>query len=297
MLALSPPLFSSNGWLVDDSMSHQQQQQQPPQQPPADYYQQHFSGIPKELLSPPQQSLLHFYFSQPSDDHPQQLDCFDPVTPSPKAASGDPSMVKKLNHNASERDRRRKINGLYSSLRSLLPASDQTKKLSIPSTVSRVLKYIPELQQQVQKLAKEKEDLLMRIPSKNEAEEDSPSAYYRGGLGIRQRTNSSASPEVVADERRSVSANRLSEREVAVQISTKKETESPLPEILLNLERDGFSLVNASTFESFGDNRVFYNLHVQDERINASDCDKVREKILSLCRKSDRVLPKRPGIH
>jgi len=33
-------------------------------------------------------------------------------------------MVKKLNHNASERDRRKKINSLYSSLRSLFPASD-----------------------------------------------------------------------------------------------------------------------------------------------------------------------------
>ncbi|OMO81682.1 hypothetical protein CCACVL1_12298, partial [Corchorus capsularis] len=35
-------------------------------------------------------------------------------------------MVKKLNHNASERDRRKKINNLYSSLRSLLPAAAQT---------------------------------------------------------------------------------------------------------------------------------------------------------------------------
>lgn len=34
-------------------------------------------------------------------------------------------LEKKLNHNASERDRRRKLNGLYSSLRDLLPPSDQ----------------------------------------------------------------------------------------------------------------------------------------------------------------------------
>ena len=33
--------------------------------------------------------------------------------------------VKKLNHNASERDRRKRINGLYSSLRSLLPPAYQ----------------------------------------------------------------------------------------------------------------------------------------------------------------------------
>lgn len=42
------------------------------------------------------------------------------------ANSGDPSLDKKLYHNASERDRRKKINSLYSSLRSLLPNADQT---------------------------------------------------------------------------------------------------------------------------------------------------------------------------
>lgn len=40
---------------------------------------------------------------------------------------GDAAMeIKKLSHNASERDRRKRINALYSSLRSLLPAADQT---------------------------------------------------------------------------------------------------------------------------------------------------------------------------
>ena len=36
-----------------------------------------------------------------------------------------PTMVKKLYHNASERDRRKKINTLYSSLHTLLPPADQ----------------------------------------------------------------------------------------------------------------------------------------------------------------------------
>ena len=42
-----------------------------------------------------------------------------------------PTIVKKLNHNASERDRRRKINSLYFSLRSLLPVSEQTVRILI----------------------------------------------------------------------------------------------------------------------------------------------------------------------
>lgn len=35
-----------------------------------------------------------------------------------------PILAKKLNHNASERDRRKKINDMYSSLRALLPETD-----------------------------------------------------------------------------------------------------------------------------------------------------------------------------
>lgn len=103
----------------------------------------------------------------------------------------------------------------------------------------------------------------MRMPSKNEAQEDSQSIPRGGGSGgiSGQPLRINGSPEGVAE--RSVTASRLSQREIAVQISTQKETESPLPEILLNLEMDGFSLISASTFESFGDSRVFYNLHVQ----------------------------------
>ncbi|OMO69276.1 hypothetical protein CCACVL1_19576, partial [Corchorus capsularis] len=41
------------------------------------------------------------------------------------ASTSNPNVAKKLNHNAKERDRRRQINSLFSSLRSLLPASDQ----------------------------------------------------------------------------------------------------------------------------------------------------------------------------
>lgn len=40
-------------------------------------------------------------------------------------ALDDPSAIKKLSHNANERDRRKKLNTLYSSLRALLPKSDR----------------------------------------------------------------------------------------------------------------------------------------------------------------------------
>ncbi|KAG2258187.1 hypothetical protein Bca52824_077481 [Brassica carinata] len=67
----------------------------------------------------------------------------------------------KHNRNANERDRRKKINSLFSSLRSSLPTLDQSRKLSISGTNSRSLKYIPEVNEQAKKLLQNKEELLI----------------------------------------------------------------------------------------------------------------------------------------
>ncbi|WJX17393.1 hypothetical protein P8452_07315 [Trifolium repens] len=134
MLAISPPLFSTIGWPFEETISHNLHQN-------------------------------HFYKDITTDqlfDIKIQVEAENSTDPS-QATSCDLSMVKKLVHNASERDRRKKINNLYSSIRSLLPVSDQMKKLSIPATISRVLKYIPELQKQVEGLIKRKEEMLLRL--------------------------------------------------------------------------------------------------------------------------------------
>lgn len=60
---------------------------------------------------------------------------FDRSTSTPSTANistgSDLTTVKKLNHNASERDRRKKINHLYSSLRALLPSRDHTVRMHL----------------------------------------------------------------------------------------------------------------------------------------------------------------------
>uniref|UniRef100_A0A803QPJ0 BHLH domain-containing protein n=1 Tax=Cannabis sativa TaxID=3483 RepID=A0A803QPJ0_CANSA len=114
--------------------------------------------------------FLNFPTNPPPSDHYDQfeIDHLGSTTPSTTTIDSDPSMVKKLNHNASERDRRKKINDLYSSLRALLPLSDQTKKMSIPATVSRVLKYVPLLQEEVEGLVRKRDELLSRIQSKQQ---------------------------------------------------------------------------------------------------------------------------------
>ncbi|XP_022855256.1 transcription factor ORG2-like isoform X2 [Olea europaea var. sylvestris] len=162
---------------------------------------------------------------------------------------GDLKMVKKIDHNASERDRRKRINTLDYTLRSLLPVADQRKRLSIPLTVSRVLKYVPELQKEVERLLEKKENLVARI-SKQEN-----SIQYR-----KQRRTADHQSSILA-----VSANRICDRDVVIQLSKLKTKTGSFSEALLELEQEGILVLNASSFESF-DGRVFYNLHLQVQK-------------------------------
>ncbi|XP_050227017.1 transcription factor ORG2-like [Mercurialis annua] len=182
------------------------------------------------------------------------------------------SNYKKLNHNASERNRRKKMNALYSSLRSLIPSSDPMKKLSIPATISMVLKHIPELQQQLQTLVRRKEEVLLQL-SKQDPQIINPQLNKRKSTS--QNTLSL------------VSANQLSDREIVLQISTHNNT-TRLSEILLLLEDEGLALINSSSFQS-SDGRVFYNLHFQVEGSYRMEYDALSEKIASLYEKKDEL--------
>ncbi|KAG6771173.1 transcription factor ORG2-like [Populus alba x Populus x berolinensis] len=246
MLEFSPStLFSTFGWPLEEPISHEQ------------------NDSFRDCETPG--SFTHFPPSQPNI---RELDRSTSFTA--YSGSGDPNMVKKLNHNASERYRRKKINSLYSSLRSLLPASDGMKKLSIPSTISRVLKYIPELQQQVERQIQRKEELLSKLSRQDDLIHQE-----------NQRKNT------LYSSLSSVSASRLGDREVVVQISTCKVLKSQISEILLNLEENGLVLINSSSFESFGGN-VFYHLHLQVMEGNCTlECEALNEKLLSLCTKRE----------
>lgn len=98
MLSLSSPLFSTLGWPLEDPISYEQ------------YYYYRQTETPESFL-----------YDFPSSQTQNNL---SECTVS-SAIAGSQTMVKKLNHNATERDRRKKISSLFSSLRSLLPASDQ----------------------------------------------------------------------------------------------------------------------------------------------------------------------------
>ncbi|RLN17077.1 hypothetical protein C2845_PM02G31680 [Panicum miliaceum] len=122
--------------------------------------QQVFDGDPfVRSISPPEENTFSAELSWPDldfDDGLYEL----PKPVANETSSGGSSCQRKLNHNAYERDRRKHLNELYSSLRSLLPDADHTEKPSIATTVSEVLKYIPELQKEVENLQRRKKKLM-----------------------------------------------------------------------------------------------------------------------------------------
>ncbi|AQK98124.1 Transcription factor ORG2 [Zea mays] len=185
----------------------------------------------------------------PDIDLDDDYDIHDLSAPAANAAtssgggygSGGSGGHRKLSHNAYERGRRKQLNELYSSLRSLLPDADQTKKLSIPTTVSRVLKYIPELQKQVDNLERRKKEL----------------------------TNANCKPGVLKTTKAVtpiVSATCLNDTEIMVQVSLHSDvaaTALPLSKCIKVLENEGLHLVSSSTYSSAFENKTFYSLHLQ----------------------------------
>ncbi|XP_074352718.1 transcription factor ORG2-like [Apium graveolens] len=247
MLTLSPPLFQTFGWPIEDPILNHDYN---------DLY-AHTDNIPNPFLHLLPSTL---------DEQPQVGLGSDSSPFEPNAA--EPNAVKKINHNANERDRRKKMNSLYSSLRTLLPPSDQAKKLSIPNTVSRVLKYIPELQNEVQRLIRKKEELTSKISKRGEL------IQFESQRSTMQSCSST------------VSASLLGDRDVTIQICTNDANMSLLSEAIEILEKEGFQFVNAS-FNSFGE-RLFYNMHFQVHRPDqVMEIEMLRRKLSTLCEKRE----------
>lgn len=104
MCALVPPLFPNFGW------------------PSTEAYDSYYGAVDNLNNS----TFLDFPVPQTyGEPHQHQESLGVSVSSEGNEIGNNPVVIKKLNHNASERDRRKKINSLFSSLRSCLPASDQ----------------------------------------------------------------------------------------------------------------------------------------------------------------------------
>ncbi|AEC09951.1 Transcription factor bHLH100 [Arabidopsis thaliana] len=215
MCALVPPLYPNFGWPCGDHSFYET------------------DDVSNTFLDFPLPDLTVTHENVSSENNRTLLD--------------NPVVMKKLNHNASERERRKKINTMFSSLRSCLPPTNQTKKLSVSATVSQALKYIPELQEQVKKLMKKKEELSFQIS---------------GQRDLVYTDQNSKSEEGVTSYASTVSSTRLSETEVMVQISSLQTEKCSFGNVLSGVEEDGLVLVGASSSRSHGE-RLFYSMHLQ----------------------------------
>uniref|UniRef100_A0A0E0JTQ0 Protein IRON-RELATED TRANSCRIPTION FACTOR 2 n=1 Tax=Oryza punctata TaxID=4537 RepID=A0A0E0JTQ0_ORYPU len=180
--------------------------------------------------------------------------------------SGGSGSHRKLSHNAYERDRRKQLNELYSSLRALLPDADHTKKLSIPTTVSRVLKYIPELQKQVENLERKKKELTTT----------STTNCKPGELGSQMSENIAPI----------VSATCISDMEIMIQVSLLSNMAGsilPLSKCIKVLQNEGLHLISSSTSSGFG-NRTFYSIHLQRSE------GTINEECPAFCERLEKVV-------
>jgi hypothetical protein len=180
-------------------------------------------------------------------------------------SSGGSSSHRKISHNAYERDRRKQLNELYSSLRSLLPDTDHSKKLSIPITVTKVLKYIPELQKQVDALEKKKELL-------------TGASCKPGVLTMKENTAPIVSVTCFDDTGIMVQVSQLSSMVGAL----------PMSKCIKVLENEGIRLVSSST--SAFQNRTFYSLHLKrTHRTMSKECP-------AFCEELENAIKKKAGM-
>jgi len=272
MLALSPPLFSSTnyGWPSLEDLNLITTQHLPLDCNDANSYNNNTTTLLDHL---------HTYGDQIKHDH------FEPISSSGAAngSTGDDMTVeKKLNHNASERDRRKRVNDLYTFLGSLLPMSrdQKQKKVSIPGTVSRALKYIPELQKEVESLRCKREKLSSTVNTRQEH------------LGIKKQRVEDA---IIKTQSSSVvsSVSSLGEKEAVIQLisppiadhltSNNDQEISLLSRVLEYLEEEEDELVlnNATTFRScMGDQGMLLStLHLQVQGDHKIRAEKLKEKL------------------
>lgn len=197
--------------------------------------------------------------------------------------NGEDSALKPLGkkdfHNARERHRRNKLNTLYSNLRSLLPKTNSKRKLSIPSTVTRVLKYIPELRNQISKLAKQRDQLLSSINASSSEVKKSTSIEEADLMEPHPAPGTSDPPVVKVNA-------PLGHSEVIITVFTCKDG-IQLSAILLALEEEGLELLNSSTF--ILENKVYHHLHLRfgtTSQKTEFDANIFQKKLFMLCEKS-----------
>nr|GEY37463.1 transcription factor ORG2-like [Tanacetum cinerariifolium] len=195
---------------------------------------------------------------------------------------GDPmmKMSKKINHNASKIDRRKRVNDLYANLCSLLPILADQKKSELSrfrrSDCGGVLDGLgPSLEV----------DTLIRRKQKLSSYSTLSTSTRQKNIGIKRQsskdTTSNSNSLVVA------SVSILGEKGVVIQLifsmdHMNKNTEiGSMSRVLtyLESEENGFVLLNSTTFKCSGDHMLLNTLHLQVQGDKKADVEMLKEKL------------------
>lgn len=166
-------------------------------------------------------------------------------------AEYDAASRKKLWHNANERDRRKKLNALYSQLQLLIPNINTKGKLYNPTVVCGALNYIPQLLSQIKELRRQRDELLTTKRISESSIFNVAGAECHTDLF--QYSAHRNSPVITV--------NRGFGRSLAISINTCNVSGLVFSTLLLLLEQEGMEVLNASKFVA-GEN-LCYTLHLQ----------------------------------
>ncbi|XP_039040919.1 transcription factor bHLH160 [Hibiscus syriacus] len=219
-------------------------------------------SIDDSLSAPPEDSddidLL------PHESNNRQLPTMCEETRDAQVNGGETTM-KKEEHNAKERIRRRKQHAAYLALGALLPtdSSISKKRNSSRLILDRAVEYIPELEKEIEKLTLRKNDMLSAVKHKQSA------AVNHLQLHL---------------DPSSVSVHEIQQGEFIVQIFTPGHENGAFSNLLQNVEGEeqGMSIMSASTLQ-ISDRGHCYHLHIKmkkmlDGEINIAS---LREKLIS----------------
>ncbi|KAK6253641.1 hypothetical protein QUC31_015361 [Theobroma cacao] len=183
-----------------------------------------------------------------------------------QADEGEGSTVKKQEHNAKERIRRMKLHASYLALGALIPDSSRSKKRkSAPLIIDRAVEYIPELEEEIEKLTLRKNDMLSTIKHKQPLNQN---------------------PHLKPDQDPSVSVHEIRQGEVITQIYSQIHPDDAFSNLLQKVEEEGTCIMSASTLQ-VSDDGVCYHLHIQQGEASSGGANhlaSLREKVISWLR-------------
>eukprot|EP00253_Pinus_taeda_P007565 PITA_07565 len=178
----------------------------------------------------------------------------------------------KRNAKTIERQRRREMKTLFSTLRSLLPDENLRGKRSVTDQVEAAVNYISQLQQRIEDLSAQRDNMKAKANSRRNAN------VSLDGLQLSYNQKICKSP-LFRDHFPAVEIKSFG---LGIQVSTKTfEHHIVYSDLLQALEETGLEVFSAAVF-AISNNRVFHTIHAKVHDLKAFNVDILYEKLWHL---------------